>query len=75
MVSEYGRGQGEREQGQPRRCIRSRVGFVMLGEERDGLALLSSTACPTNTVDIVLDGERELWIMSVSQVLRTERPL
>lgn len=39
---------------------RSRMGLVMLREERDGITLLSSTAGTTNTMHIVLDSEGEL---------------
>lgn len=34
----------------------------MLCEKRDGFTSLSSTACTTDTVDVVLDSQRELII-------------
>lgn len=41
---------------------RSGVGFVVLGKESNGLALLAGTASTTDTVDVVLDGQGELGI-------------
>lgn len=40
--------------------LRSRVGLVVLGKERDGLALLAGAPGTADTVDVILNRQREL---------------
>lgn len=47
-------------------CVRARVSLVLDSEESDSLTRLAGSACTSDTVNVVLNGQRELDVESVS---------